>query len=247
MLYVLSDVHGQSRRFDSILKQIDLRPEDTLYILGDVIDRNPDGIRILRQIMNMPNVKMLLGNHEWMMLKTLYDPVPAHVDCPAMYLRQAKERWYRNGGDVTHAYLKRIRKTVRQEMFAYLSGLPLSYEVNVDGQSYTLVHAAPAELYPDYAQEFEDVRTFAVWKRFADHFPKLDDRTVIFGHTTTKRYQNCNPMQIWYGNGWIGIDCGCSFPEGGDVRSGYFGRLACLRLDDGKVFYSEEPFGPSDI
>ena len=48
MIYVLSDIHGQSRRFHSILSQIDLKDEDTLYILGDVIDRNPDGIRILR-------------------------------------------------------------------------------------------------------------------------------------------------------------------------------------------------------
>ena len=77
MIYVLSDIHGNERRFNSILKQINLQNEDTLYILGDVIDRHPDGIRILRKIMSMPNVKMLLGNHEYMMLRALghpYDP-----------------------------------------------------------------------------------------------------------------------------------------------------------------------------
>lgn len=41
MLYVMADIHGHEGRFDSILKQIDLQPEDTLYILGDVIDRSP--------------------------------------------------------------------------------------------------------------------------------------------------------------------------------------------------------------
>ena len=71
MIYVLSDIHGQRRRFDSIMKQINLQPEDTLYVLGDVIDRNPDGIKILRQLMAMPNVKLLLGNHEQMMLDAL--------------------------------------------------------------------------------------------------------------------------------------------------------------------------------
>ena len=54
MIYVLSDVHGNERRFNSILKQINLQNEDTLYILGDVIDRYPGGIRILRRIMTMP-------------------------------------------------------------------------------------------------------------------------------------------------------------------------------------------------
>jgi len=72
MIYVMSDIHGQKRRFDSVMKQINLQPEDTLYVLGDVIDRNPDGIKILRQIMAMPNAKMLLGNHELMMLNALY-------------------------------------------------------------------------------------------------------------------------------------------------------------------------------
>ena len=45
MIYVMSDIHGQKRRFDSVMKQINLQPDDTLYILGDVIDRNPDGIK----------------------------------------------------------------------------------------------------------------------------------------------------------------------------------------------------------
>ena len=41
----MSDIHGNARRFNSIMQQIDLQPEDTLYVLGDVIDRYPDGIR----------------------------------------------------------------------------------------------------------------------------------------------------------------------------------------------------------
>ena len=72
MIYVMSDIHGHKPRFDSIMKQIDLQPTDTLYILGDVIDRNPDGIKILQQLRSMKNVSMLLGNHEYMMLNALY-------------------------------------------------------------------------------------------------------------------------------------------------------------------------------
>ena len=64
MIYVLSDIHGNERRFNSILKQINLQSEDTLYVLGDVIDRHPGGICILRRIMATPNMKMLLGHHE---------------------------------------------------------------------------------------------------------------------------------------------------------------------------------------
>lgn len=36
MTYVMSDIHGDSERFKRIMKQINLQPDDTLYILGDV-------------------------------------------------------------------------------------------------------------------------------------------------------------------------------------------------------------------
>ena len=75
MIYVMSDIHGNERRFRSVMEQIRLQPEDTLYVLGDVIDRYPGGIRILRELMAMPNTKMLLGNHEYMMLRALGHPV----------------------------------------------------------------------------------------------------------------------------------------------------------------------------
>jgi len=34
--------------------------------------------------------------------------------------------WYRNGGQITHDYLKHIRKTIRQEIFEYLEKLPVN-------------------------------------------------------------------------------------------------------------------------
>lgn len=239
MIYVLSDIHGQRKRFDSILKQINLQPEDTLYVLGDVIDRYPDGIRILRQLMAMPNVKMLQGNHEFMMLRALYEPVPED------YLYRAMRLWYRNGGGITHEYLKRIRKTMRQEVFEYLSKLPLSYEITVNERKYLLVHGAPACFFPDRQGKYLTEREFSVWKRYDFDLPQLENTTIIFGHTPTNWYQICNPMQIWHGEGWIGIDCGATYPERGDSWSGYFGRLACLRLDDMKEFYSVERFKPA--
>ena len=41
MKYVMSDIHGNLDRFEKVLKQIDLQDDDKVYILGDVIDRNP--------------------------------------------------------------------------------------------------------------------------------------------------------------------------------------------------------------
>ena len=67
--YVISDVHGMGEKFDALLKI--LSSADTVYVLGDVIDRGPDGIRILQTIMHDQRFKMILGNHEHMMMDFL--------------------------------------------------------------------------------------------------------------------------------------------------------------------------------
>ena len=238
MIYVMSDIHGHEGRFNSILKQINLQPEDTLYILGDVIDRNPRGGQLLRRIMKQPNIKMLLGNHELMMLDALYYPHDiwgmSHIHERLMF------RWYKNGGNVTHNYLKHIRKDSRTEIFKYLDGLPLNIEIEVGGVKYLLVHAAPMYLYDRYGYKYDDEKMFSVWWRDIDKVPPDENRTIIFGHTGTYHYQDENPLQIWYGNRIIGIDCASACRDGEEVRPGVKGRLACLRLDDMKAFYSEE-------
>ena len=73
MTYIMSDIHGNRQRFESVLSQIQLKKADRLYILGDVIDRFPDGIGLLQQIRKMRNARLLLGNHEYMMLGSYAD------------------------------------------------------------------------------------------------------------------------------------------------------------------------------
>ena len=233
MKYVIADIHGNERRFNSILKQINLQSEDTLYVLGDVIDRYPGGIRILRRIMSMPNVEMLLGNHEYMMLRALGYPYDPYDTTSELIREDATELWYHNGGKVTHDFWKHIRKSLRAEIIQYLQSLPLNIDIEINGTSYKLVHGAPMDEYMNYPGN-PDTTHFAVWKRWRKYDTFSGNFTMVFGHTPTRHYQDNEPMEIWFGNHCIGIDCGSGYPEQG------LGRLACLRLDDGKVFYSEE-------
>ena len=232
MTYVLSDIHGNERRFDSILEQICLQPEDTLYILGDVIDRHPGGIRILRRLMAMPNARMILGNHEYMMLRALGCPYDEYADDG-----RALAHWYRNGGKVTHAHWKRLRKTLRKSIAAYLLHLPLRIDVEVGGVAYSLIHGAPKESY-DGNPPYQNPVHYAVWKRLNPEDLLPSERTWIFGHTPTRHYQDAVPMEVWHAEGRIGIDCGSGYPEDGSDSA--YGRLACLRLEDGRIFYSHE-------
>ena len=233
MTYVLSDIHGNLRRFESIMKQINLQPDDTLYILGDIVDRNPDGIKILRRIMKMPNVKMLLGNHEYLMLTAVGHCKNAAEEKKNTNWRQ-KRLWYRNSGGITHDRLKRITLEQRAEIFCFLRNLPLNIDVEVNGVKYKLVHGSPIEDFGRlhrFYEEYEDEKEFAVWERWDETHPVPENFVLIFGHTPTLYFQDNNPLSIWKSEDAIGIDCGCGYE---------YGRLGCLRLDDMKEFYSDE-------
>lgn len=235
MTYVLSDIHGNLQRFRSVMEQIDLQPEDSLYVLGDVIDRFPDGIKILKTIMAMPNAHMLLGNHEHMMLEAITalendNPWEGH---------RSLSLWYRNGGEVTHNYLKHIRKTVREDVMAYLRALPLNIDLEVGGLKFKLVHASPCENYRPYLG-YKSLTDFAVWERWSVCDPVPEGYTMIFGHTPTINFSETNPVEIVCINeNAIGIDCGAGYQNFG-VKHLPVCRLGCLRLDDMKEFYSKE-------
>ena len=221
MIYVMSDIHGCLNRYRNVLRQIRLRKDDHLYILGDVIDRGPEGLRILKDTMERGNVTLLLGNHEHMMLEAL-----SHPDNDELL-----ELWYANGGRVTHEHFKHCNLTYRAEVLSYIRNLPLNLEVSVNGTDYLLVHGAPASTYTK-GSRYVNQTEYAVWTRLGRNTLLFEDKIVIFGHTPTYHYNHEYPMAIRHGRNKIGIDCGCA--RGAD------GRLGCLRLDDMQEFYSEE-------
>lgn len=213
MVYCMADIHGEIDRFKAMLSLIEFSSDDTLYILGDVIDRYPGGVEILKMIMDTPNMVMLLGNHEQMCLDTL----------GPSGLWTAKGLWLGNGGEDTYHELVDIcSQEERDRIIRFLSELPDHLDIEVNGKNYHLVHAAPAD----------DPRD-RIWMRSDPDAPLyFEDRTVIVGHTPTNYmpgYQD-GPFSIWHGNGIINIDCGCGNKT--EQR-----RLACLRLDDLKEFY----------
>lgn len=232
MIYVISDIHGHEGRFQSILDQIQLQPEDMLCVLGDVVDRHPGGIRILREIMAMPNAQMILGNHEYMMLRALGEPVDDNADDG-----RAMDHWYRNGGKVTLESWLEFSESQRREMLDYLRSLPLNLDVTAGGKQYKLVHGAPAECYDPAETKYKNPTHFSIWKRLGPEDTLPGDYTLVFGHTPTVYFRDRNPMEIWYHNRFICIDCGSGAEEEGPEAGK--GRLACLRLDDGREFYSK--------
>ena len=67
--YVIADVHGCYREFMQLLNRVEFNEkEDTLYVLGDIIDRGPGSEEMFEWIYKRygKSVHMCMGNHEEM-------------------------------------------------------------------------------------------------------------------------------------------------------------------------------------
>lgn len=115
MTYVISDLHGYSiEKLKTLLEKAGFCEDDFLYILGDVIDRNGDGgVGILRWLLPRPNVQLVLGNHEAMLLacEFLFDEITddsiADFDSEKI---EILSNYQLNGGDVTLKSLAKLNK-----------------------------------------------------------------------------------------------------------------------------------------
>ncbi len=219
MTYCMSDVHGELDRWNKMLKLIRFSDTDTLYYLGDAIDRKPHGVKILQDIMQRPNVRMVLGNQEQMMLDSFWSD----------HTHDALRLWKRNGGSSTYkAMTYKICPEERLRILRYIQELPDHLEMTINGQAFYLVHG--------YIGESREER---IWGR-PEPPPKetpIPGKTVIVGHTPTyfmnqygDTFDETAMLKIFYAPGLIDLDCGCGHII--DQR-----RLACLRLEDMMEFY----------
>lgn len=72
MRYVMSDVHGEYELFVKLLEKIKFSERDELYIAGDIIEKGHSSVKLAKLIFSMPNVHVIMGNHEDAFLK-FYD------------------------------------------------------------------------------------------------------------------------------------------------------------------------------
>ncbi len=65
-MYCIGDIHGCHAQWQAMLRALDFSPSrDTLYVLGDMVNRGPDSADVLRSMMALEgSVHCLLGNHD---------------------------------------------------------------------------------------------------------------------------------------------------------------------------------------
>ena len=230
MVYVISDLHGYSmRKFRALLKKADFSENDFLYIIGDVVDRNGDGgVEMLLWLLEQPNVQLILGNHEEMLLACdfLFEEITEEsierLDHDKMFLLT---NYMYNGGKVTMESLKALSKDQRSAIIEYLRECPLYETVEAGDKDYLLVHSgienfSPGRKLSDYTSKE------LLWTRPDLNDRYYDDIITVFGHTPTIHYGKEYAGKILITKTWIDIDVG----------AGHGVEAVLLRLDDGKEF-----------
>ncbi len=232
MVYVTSDLHGFSlKRFQDFLSEVGFSEEDYLFILGDVIDRGEDGIAILKWLLVQPNVELLLGNHEAMLLAC--DFLFREVDEESLDALDASQIhsyrvWKSNGAEPTLNALRACTPEERADILEYLRECPLYDTVSLESGEFLLVHGGLDGYEEDRRIDEYEPHTL-LWSRPTPTDTYSEQFLTILGHTPTHFYGSEYRGKALRTKTFIDIDTGCA--------SG--GTPMLLRLDDMREFYMQ--------
>lgn len=198
-VFAIADLHGNWRLWARV--RLTLKPEDTLYVLGDAADRGPDGWAIIKDILKTPNAKYLLGNHDVMLLDTFIEDFDGF---------DTRNYWSCNGGFPTYSAIREDKNA--DKYLKELAGMPYYYRYeNTKGD---IIHLTHAGFDPDKeVSELNDL----VWDRshlVTKEWRGADNEYCVFGHTPVPNFiegvvevKDCTALLC--GGHKIDIDNGC--------------------------------------
>lgn len=180
--YICSDLHGQYTLFMKMLDKIKFSNNDTLYVLGDIIDRGPKSIKLFNHIISQDNIICTIGNHEHMMW-TYYRGHDRDYGMAWMHPS--------NGGTKTYKQLNNLSKKDKEKILDYIENMYLQIEVEENDKKILLSHSSyiidkDTIKWKD-CSEIETERTvwFSPWRQWEyesfEHY-KWDNRLHIIGH-----------------------------------------------------------------
>lgn len=236
MNYIISDIHGDKKKFLQMLKLISFdRHTDRLYILGDVLDRGKYGIEILdyiRPYILQGSMIMIKGNHEMFCqsyLEGLLD----------------EKRWIGFGGDYTLRTLKMMDDEYLSNLRMFLKELP--YYVEIETKRWGKVCLTHSGIDLDYIEKNEEGKIDVVasiergvmeneWQMLISDdlhlMGKADlnllNQYIICGHTPMYTSYMNSSDRIYIGSHYMDVDCGCGFTGG---------TLGCYCVESEECFY----------
>lgn len=93
-LYLVGDIQGCDEALERLLTEIAFSPSrDTLYVLGDLVNRGPDNVGVLRRLMGYgSSARCVLGNHDLHLLAVSQGVRPLHRQDTVQDILQSPDR-----------------------------------------------------------------------------------------------------------------------------------------------------------
>lgn len=236
MVYVVSDVHGHYRELMALLKQIRFSDSDALILDGDLTDKGPEPVEVVKFAMSTPNVVTLLGNHDMMAVDSITDALNAGVN-------SISPLWEMNAGKYTYEKFRAEGKAFIEKYREWMTSRELSALYTLGSRTFLITHAGVDLTGHEKGPSIDPMavlRTMGmqdiVWNRYVEtlaFLPKTQSKltmTVVCGHTPTYCIDRRAAGRIIVMPNLICMDCGAAYNEP-------WSRLGCIRLDDLAEYY----------
>jgi serine/threonine protein phosphatase 1 len=194
----IGDIHGHYDGMRQLVNFCDLKGQDRLYFLGDVIDRGPKSAQVVQWIQENKH-PCLMGNHEIMLLHSFNDG-----DLDEVALRH----WLPSGGNTTLASYG--DEGIPQSDIDWFASLP-SY---LDLGDFFLVHAG-VDPFQSIDKQNNEQFCWIREKFFSSQFAYFPSKTIVTGHTITFTLPGVSPGEVAQGPGWINIETGAYHRKSG--------------------------------
>lgn len=167
--FAVTDIHGCWQTFIDLLAEIELNPDDQLFILGDMINRGPYSLRVLETVAELLDrgfsVYPLRGNHEDMVLD--YDE------------RHKKKKLKATAKRRNSLHLVNKHGQLKSGVRHFLNHLPYFFETEEE----FMVHAG---FDTSLEKPFEEWDRMLTIRSFHYDEPVFDGKPIFHGHVPTR-------------------------------------------------------------
>lgn len=192
-ILAIGDIHGCNTALDTLLSQIQVQPEDTVVLVGDIIDRGPGTRQVIDRLLELQQqctLHFIRGNHEQMLFGVLEGT-------------QDIVKWlvYFGGQEAVDAYGGSLEAIPAEHLDFLRSSIDY-----FDTSTEVFVHA---NLEPGIALD-DQSDVWLRWTRYTgQESPLPTGQRVVCGHTAQRsglpaqsRGWVCIDTLV-YGNGWL--------------------------------------------
>ena len=215
MIYITSDIHNSSEKFNTLLEVLHFSESDKIYIAGDIFDRGnkPDPLGLYHRILKLgKQCAVIRGNHD----QELAGFIMQYYNTPERRRKKLPAYKY-NSFELLH---ERLTPRDMLDLAEWILDLPLQVEIQLNVESYLIAHARTSP--PNEPQP----QAFYLSSPLDEDFMAngVEEYISVVGHRVTPNYSIWNNER----RNVIRIDCGCGYREG---------RLGCICLDTKEEIY----------